>query len=117
MEHRCGLRRPVAIKVRLRTQHGRSGDGEISDISASGALLRSDLTAALHSRLVVESVSAKHNRVKTEAPLTGEVVRHVSGGFALEWTEFSPEAVRALMREAVGATEVRRAEVMGSKSH
>jgi hypothetical protein len=64
----------------------------------------------------VQSLSAKTNRVKAETRLTGEVVRHVSGGFALEWTEFAPEAVRSLMREAAGMTDVRRTEVIRSKS-
>src|SRR5262249_44125452 len=93
MEHRCGLRGPVAIKVRLRTRHGLIGDGEISEISASGALLRSHFPVALYSTLVVQSLLPRPHRARAEAQLTGEVVRHVPDGFALEWTEFAPEAV------------------------
>jgi hypothetical protein len=113
MEHRCGLRQAAAIKVRLRTAGGVVAEAEICDISASGALLRCHLPVALHSRLSVQIQSGRVDRSKPDARLFGEVVRHVEGGFAVEWTEFSPQVMHlaraiTLPRDAVPHPAVRR---------
>ena len=99
MEHRHGHRRPAAAKVRLTTSSGVTADAVICEISASGALLRSHLPVSLHSVLSVQLLMVGH-RQRADSTVSAEVIRHVTGGFAVEWTEFSPQPLRRLLRES-----------------
>jgi hypothetical protein len=110
MEHRCGLRRVLKAPVILRTRSGLSAEGQVCDISASGALIRSPLPLSLHATVFLQFASARSAK-RQRSSVMAEVVRQVEDGFAVEWTEFSPPAVRELVREF----EARPAQPMRSK--
>jgi PilZ domain-containing protein len=116
MEHRCGSRRPAATKVRLKTSNGVSAEAQICEISASGALLRSHLPVSLHSVLTMRLLSARH-APNTENLVVAEVIRHVTGGFAVEWTEFSPQPIRFLLTETKTVTMPRPEEIRTPVEH
>jgi hypothetical protein len=115
MEHRCGYRRAAATKVRLRTSNGVTADGEICDVSSSGALLRSHLPVSVHAVLSVRLLTVR-NAPSGESTVSAEVVRHVSGGFAVEWTEFSPGAIRVLLRDLRGESAAPGSDQQGAPS-
>ena len=99
MEHRCGYRRPAAMKVRLRTSNGVTADAEILDISASGALVCSHLPVSPHMVLTVQLLNKLRRGASAASTVSAEVIRHVTGGFAVEWAEFSPQPIRDVLRE------------------
>jgi hypothetical protein len=110
MEHRCGLRRVLKAPVILRTRSGLTAEGQVCDISASGALIRCPLPLSLHATVFLQFASARSAR-RPRSSVMAEVVRQVDDGFAVEWVEFSPEAVRELVREL----EAKPAEPVASK--
>jgi hypothetical protein len=108
MEHRCGLRRETQLTVTLRTRSGLAVEGAIRNISASGALIASPLPTRLNGELFVQferaGVKSPNRRI-----VVAEVVRHVPGGFAVEWAEFSSAVIRGQLRELGQASlEVRQ---------
>ena len=98
MEHRCGRRRSVDVPISIRTPGGLAGCGMLKDISASGALVVSPLPVALHSRVLVQLDVRLSDRPSASMRVTAEVTRLTGEGLAVEWEEFAPAAVRALMR-------------------
>jgi PilZ domain-containing protein len=102
MEHRCGSRRTVSSAVIVRSHNGIAAKGSISDISASGALVRSSLPVPLHGIVLLQFLDACHEPGRRRALVVGEIVRHTKDGFAVEWAIFSPEVVRSLLRQATG---------------
>jgi hypothetical protein len=96
MEHRCGYRRSVNVAVILRTRGGVAGKAVVSDVSASGALVTTSLPVATHVVIFVQFEVAQADGRRRRVNIEAEVVRLTSSGFAVEWTEFAPEAVREL---------------------
>ena len=97
MEHRCGYRRTVTARVLIRTPNGVSATAALCNISASGALLRTNLPASLHA---VVSVGFRGRDFRTQYGrrwVSAHIVRQADGGLAVEWTEFSPEVVREVL--------------------
>ena len=103
MEHRCGYRRTVTARVTLRTRTGLAAEGELCNLSASGALIRTPLPLPIHTHVLIQFALHSAGRVQ-RAVVTGEVVRFVEGGFAVEWAEFSPMPLRKLMRRLTEPT-------------
>jgi PilZ domain-containing protein len=93
MEHRCGFRRTATAQVLVRTPDGISAKAELRNISASGALLRTPLPAPLYA-LVSVRFPGRIDAHWIEA----HVVRQADDGLAIEWTEFSPDVVREVLR-------------------
>jgi hypothetical protein len=110
MEHRCGLRRVLKAPVLLRTRSGLTAEGQLCDISASGALIRCPLPLSLHATVFLQFASPRSGK-RQRSSLMAEVVRQVEDGFAVEWVEFSPQAVRELVREV----EAKPVEPIASK--
>jgi hypothetical protein len=110
MEHRCGYRRPIHVAALVRTRGGVAGKAILSEVSASGARVVATLPVAPHSMVLVQfsihRASARPERVTIEA----EVVRLTETGFALEWTEFAPQAARLLYAPRVETSANVRAE-------
>jgi hypothetical protein len=67
MEHRCGHRRAVTAPVILRTRSGLAAEGQIQDLSSSGALVRTPLPLPLHTCVLVQ-----FPRVSQDSPLRFE---------------------------------------------
>jgi len=96
MEHRCGNRLTSTAGVWIRTHHGISGKAELRNISASGALIRTLVPVPLHTQILVRFTPAT-----LEDPadwISAHMVRHTGEGLGIEWTEFSPQVVRHLLR-------------------
>ena len=99
MEHRCGYRRQASAAIVIRTPDGLAASGRLRDISASGALIVSHLPAPLHGQVLVQLTAGPRKNHRSAVVIRGQVVRHMPGGFAIEWADFSPPAVRALLRQ------------------
>jgi hypothetical protein len=102
MEHRWGERVIVSIPIRLTTLHPPwARTGELANLSVSGALITTDCSPRLLSRIQV--VLDSPLRPKHEAPVVpGYVARQYKGAIGIEWCEFAPPDVTKLLR-AMGA--------------
>jgi hypothetical protein len=96
MEHRWGHRRDIDRSVHLATRSGLVARGRLTNVSISGAFLESPLPVSLFSYVQIQ-FNAMLNGRRTATAVEGQVVRKDATGFALEWCEFAPEAVRALV--------------------
>jgi hypothetical protein len=96
MEHRWGNRHEISRPVRLWTRGGIVARGRICNVSISGAFVVSPLPVSLFSYVQVQ-FTAMLNGKRTATAVEGQVVRKDATGFGVEWCEFAPEAVRALM--------------------
>ena len=96
MEHRWGHRREISRAVHVGTRSGLAARGRISNISISGAFVVSPLPVSLFSHVVVQFTAMVEGR-RTKMVVEGQVVRKEGAGFGMEWSEFAPEAVRALV--------------------
>ena len=77
--------------------HGFAADGCIVNLSASGALLLTDLPICVNTRVMLQL--PRQPDQSADPLVRAEVVRVVHGGFAIEWDEFSPPQVRTLLRQ------------------
>jgi hypothetical protein len=104
MEHRWGERLPVQARIALRTPGGLQGIGYLRDVSISGAFIVSGMPAS--------SMSCVHVCLPSGSSLSkavqGQVVRQTEDGFAIEWCELAPEAVRSLLQCRVTGEYARR---------
>ncbi len=97
MEHRCGYRRSVSIPAQVITGEGLKVQVEVRNISASGAWVRSPSSLPLDARIVVQF--ATHDSSRQRPTVLAQVVRRNEEGVGLEWTEFSPDPIRRLLRQ------------------
>jgi hypothetical protein len=97
MERRYGQRRTSSLTVTLRTKQGVAVEGQVSEISSSGALVAAPWPAKLNSQVLLQF--RVHRSNSKEAAAWAEVIRRAPNGFAVEWEEFSPPVVRAILRE------------------
>jgi hypothetical protein len=102
MEHRCGHRRIIEARVTVRTRSGLVTGGVLQNVSASGALITSPSALPLHTVVLVQIEAADSYKTFGRVALAGEVARVTEDGFAIEWSEFAPRTLRAILR----ATEV-----------
>ena len=96
MEHRWGHRHEISRAVHLGTRSGLAARGQITNVSISGAFVVCPLPVSLFSYVEVQfraMVNGKRAMMSVEA----QVVRKEAAGFGIEWCEFAPEAVRALV--------------------
>ena len=96
MEHRWGHRHEISRTVHLGTRSGLAARGRISNVSISGAFVISPLPLSLFSYVEVQFTAMLDGKRATMA-VEGQVVRREATGFGIEWCEFAPEAVRALV--------------------
>ena len=99
MEHRCGRRRDTRLRVTIRTRSGVATEAQVSNISSSGAFVRAHLPLTLNSVVYVQFWDTVPGKRPRGEAIPAEVVRHCTEGFALEWTEFSPQTIRSIVRE------------------
>jgi hypothetical protein len=104
MEHRWGDRRQVILRVRLYGPGELSAIGWLTDISLSGAYVKT--MAALDSMSQIHIEVDEHSGGNTEAAplqLQGRVVRHGSAGVGVEWEEFASGTLGDLVRIATSS--------------
>jgi PilZ domain len=105
MEHRWGHRREISRPVHVGTRGGVLARGRICNVSISGAFVITPLPVTLFSHVQLQFTAMVAGERRSTA-LEGQVVRKDSTGFGIEWSEFAPEAARALlMVPAFRATE------------
>ena len=107
MEHRWGHRLAANIPVRLRCVQSRDSGcrclGCLETVSASGALIRTELGIHPAPNVVIETLAPTPG-----CALPASVVRASSGELAIEWAEVASTGVSAVMRETMlnsGAAE------------
>ncbi len=97
MEHRWGRRSAVNVAVTLHSGAGTVVRGRLANISLSGALVLTDVRLPSFTQLIVELESSRPSESVPEM-VSAFVVRHSARGLGVEWTEFSPPAIAALLR-------------------
>ena len=101
MEHRWGRRLVTTIPVRLRcVQSPDSGCrclGRVENISASGALIKTELGIRPSTTIAVETLSTALGRKSRE--LQACIVRDSPGEIAVEWTDSAPTEVFGVLTE------------------
>lgn len=99
MEHRCGHRRTAALTVVIRTRHGLVIHGLITDISSSGAMIQSMPPLRRNTLVSIQFNTDATVEERRRSTVVGEVIREQRTGFAVEWCQFSPEVVVAIIRQ------------------
>lgn len=103
MEHRWGHRLSTNIPVRLRCMQARDSGcrclGCLESVSASGALIRTELGIRPAANVVVEPLVPALGLQGRELPAS--IVRAGPGEIAVEWMEFASTGVAAVMTETM----------------
>jgi hypothetical protein len=103
MEHRWGHRLSTSIPVRLRCVQSRDSGcrclGCLENVSASGALIKTELGISPAANIVVETLAPALGLQGRGLPAS--VIRASSGEIAVEWTEFASSGVSAVMTETM----------------
>jgi hypothetical protein len=127
MEHRWGERLKVALPVRIRGACGLVGTGLVINFSVSGALIVTNVPAALLSQVRISfgfGRTAGRRITRTDdCTFEAQVVRRNAAGFAVEWCEFGADEVVAFAKSNRGGvpiedrrSRVRLSHLGGSKS-
>lgn len=103
MEHRWGHRLSTNIPVRLRCMQSRDSGcrclGYLEKVSASGALIRTELGIRPAPTVVVQTLAPTLGLQGRELPAC--MVRASSGELVVEWMEFASTGVSAVMTETM----------------
>lgn len=115
MEHRWGTRHLLDLSVRLDGAPQILAFARLRDASSSGAYVETDATLALGARVWVE-LAWKAGRCDDRQRICAYVVRRDAGGAGLEWYEFAPRPILALI-ETTRRTQIsdRREERVARK--
>jgi hypothetical protein len=95
MDHRWGARTPVHLNVRLICHPGAITPGWLSDVSISGAYVRTELVMQLLSPVRIVLVDRLPSG-RGSMDLAAYVVRRDSVGLGLEWRNLAPKSLRRL---------------------
>jgi hypothetical protein len=95
MEHRWGCRTLIDQPVRIAAATHIS-TARLRDISASGAFLCTDLTAAFRGRVQVQFQLPSNGT--SECTVEALVARMASDGIGVEWMVFSPTSVSHIIQ-------------------
>ena len=103
MEHRWGHRLSTNIPVRLRCLQSRDSGcrclGCLESVSASGALIRTELGIRPAPNVIVQTLAPALGLQGRELPAS--IVRTSSGETSVEWMDFASTSVSAVMAEAM----------------
>ena len=103
MEHRWGHRLSTNIPVRLRCMQSRDSGcrclGCLENVSASGALIRTELGICPAANVFVETLAPALGLQGRE--LAAAIVRASSGEVEVEWLEVASTDVSALLTESM----------------
>jgi PilZ domain len=113
MEHRWGRRCELYRMVLLRTAGGEALSARLRDISLSGAYLESTASVALMQPIDVEIRIGSEWQARSCA-VRGCVVRLDARGVAIEWYDFAPGAICALLEHDARAPRAERERIGAS---
>jgi hypothetical protein len=94
-DNRWGERVAVNIPVRVSAPAVSDVDGCMTDLSLSGALLRAPCDLPLHA--LIEVCITLPAPTLGAAVLVAHVARKIAADVGVEWCEFAPSAVKALL--------------------
>lgn len=94
MNHRWGRRFAASLRVRLSYPPYAIAAGQLTDISISGAFVRSTLALPLLARVRIALASAGE---AAPQEIEAHVVRRADGGFGVEWAELAPPEVGVIL--------------------
>jgi hypothetical protein len=97
---RWGKRITVNIPVHLMMQDAAASEGCLKNVSLSGALMSTAASLRLHSELVV-GITRKTGASQSFL-VKAQVARKQNEDVAVQWSEFSPEAIKELLRDTAG---------------
>jgi hypothetical protein len=106
MEHRWGERFSLDVSVRLTARPFAVRNGRLTNVSVSGAFIRTglDLRPLTRIQIVLEAARGRH-----PTPLIAAyVTRILPEGVGVEWCEFAPKAILDLIRAQPKATRSAR---------
>ena len=118
MEHRWGQRFLLDLPASVADGNGWTAPARVRDISASGAFLECSPPAS------VTRVLIRFKGREVSSILTGDIVRVTADGIGIEWGEFAPAAVAAVLQgvphdatrvAALERTRVRATRVRGTR--
>ena len=97
MEHRWGERVGVDLAIRITAHPFSVRHGRLSNLSVSGAMIKTDQELRLLQRIQV-AIEMPHLTPRCEAPLIAAyVTRNGKAGMGIEWCEFSPPVIGELL--------------------
>ncbi len=100
MEHRWGVRHSLDVFVRLEGPPDSVMFARLRNVSSSGAYVETQAAPALDSRVLLElgrrPAGARDGRCRVPA----YVVRRDERGIGVEWCEFAPQPILALITTA-----------------
>ncbi len=105
MEHRWGERMAMGIPVQITVHPLAARDGRLVNVSMSGALIQADFDARVLSRIEVR-IQPPGQPPAQPMVLTAYVVRRSAGGIGVEWCEFAPREVFAMLHVVESHTGV-----------
>lgn len=94
MEHRWGIRQPLEVDVKLYVGPGRPLTGRLLNASSSGGYVATSVTLPIMTRV---HVTLGWDSAQSGDRIAAYVVRSDSRGIGLEWQEFAPVPVLALI--------------------
>jgi hypothetical protein len=106
VEHRYGHRTPIDVPVRLKAWP-RIGRGKLRDASVSGAFIETDLELPLFGMVDLEirgiRTGNRNSRTVETHVIPACIVRSDRSGIGVEWFEFAPAAISALIADRAAA--------------
>jgi hypothetical protein len=101
MDNRLGERVPIQLAIRLISTRPRTVSiGLLQNLSRSGALI---LNSDVQLFSLIHVVLASHQQ-KDEEPIAAYVTRVSDDGIGVEWCEFAPPAVVALLQTVLASS-------------
>jgi PilZ domain len=99
MEHRWGQRAGVCLRTRLICRPYAIGVGWLSELSLSGAFIRTDLAPVTlsHVDIVFDGPESGGSPREAGSVVGARVVRTQPDGVGVEWDELAPAAVTAML--------------------
>ena len=100
MEHRWGQRLTLNVRVRLTCLPHAIGFGWMTDVSISGAFVRTGLVLPALARVhLALGWHDRNDRLQYPTqPVSAHVVRNAKHGIGIEWGELAPAAIGELLR-------------------
>ena len=96
MEHRWGERKAIRQRVRVILAGSVYAQGQVANVSISGAFVKTLLPAPVLSVVQVAFIADDDRRSLASGTVAAQVVRKTPEGLGLEWCEQVPKIVDAL---------------------
>jgi hypothetical protein len=100
VDHRWGIRKSINLNVQVIAQPGAIGAGWLTDASASGAFVRTELGLRILTPVRILAIDPLQPNGRP-IDLSGYVVRRDASGFGLEWWNLAPESLHRLLALAM----------------